>query len=230
MILAHPIPGKQKSADICAAFIAGAPASATGHVFYGVNETNLAAYRKAKASGEPVYVIDNSAFDCVRGVQFRVTKNRYHHDGLGKSDGARFSLLGLTPAEPKHRAGVALLVEQSPSFMRCVAGDAEWLEKYRHGLWGASMRPWVWRGWQRDKKRAMSTLAEDLARARLTVTHSSAAAVESLLAGVPVLVSPLSPCYGVTMDDRLRLFGVLADNQFTLTEMKDGTCWKALNP
>lgn len=222
MLVPIPVPGKQKSLDICNAFIAGAPKHATGYVFYGVNESNLNAYRSAKASGLDVYCVDNSAFDCVRGVQFRVTKNRYHHDGKGESDGRRFAALGLKVAEPRRVEGVALMVEQSPSYMKCVAGDPGWLG--RHMLSTNILRPW-----NRDKAKAMTTLAADLAHARLTVTHSSAAAVESLLAGVPVLVSPMSPCYGVPMEDRLRLFGVLADNQFTLAEMRSGFAWEKLN-
>lgn len=229
MIIPIPVPGKQKSVDICRAFIAGAPKSATGYVFYGVNESNLDAYRKAKASGLDVWSIDNSAFDCVRGVQFRVTKNRYHHAGEGETDGKRFAALGLGVQPPKAYPALRILfVEQSPSYMACVAEDPLWLGRQAtamNGAIGLRLRPW-----QRDKTKAMTTLAADLLHARLTVTHSSAAAVESLLAGVPVLVSPMSPCYGVTMEDRLRLFGVLADNQYDLTEILNGTAWKALNP
>ena len=223
MLQAIPVPGKQKSLDICNAFIAGAPKSAVGYVLYGVNESNLNAYRKAKASGLDVFVIDNSAFDCVRGVQFRVTKNRYHHDGRGETDGRRFAALGLKVQPPRTVEGFALMVEQSPSYMKCVAGDRDWLMREALPLMNMALRPW-----NRDKKAAAASLSFD--GVRLTITHSSAAAVESLLAGVPVLVSPMSPCYGVTMEDRLRLFGVLADNQFSTLEMKDGTCWKALNP
>ncbi len=224
MIIPIPVPGKQKSVDICRAFIAGAPKSAVGYVLYGVSEANLDAYHKAKASGLDVYHVDNSAFDCVRGVQFRVTKNRYHHDGKGHTDGMRFFDLKqrIKPPIPDVRAGDVLAVEQSPSYMACVAGDPGWLKRtampYAHIL----------RPWNRDKKAAAAGLSFD--GVRLTITHSSAAAVESLLAGVPVLVSPMSPCYGVTMEDRLRLFGVLADNQFDLTEILNGTAWKALNP
>lgn len=221
MIIPIPVPGKQKSLDICNAFIAGAPKSAVGYVLYGVNESNLDAYRKAKASGLDVFVIDNSAFDCVRGVQFRVTKNRYHHDGRGETDGKRFAALGLVIQPLRTVEGFALMVEQSPSYMACVAGDPGWLD--RHRLSTSVLRPW-----NRDKKAAAASLSFD--GVRLTITHSSAAAVESLLAGVPVLVSPMSPCYGVTMEDRLRLFGVLADNQYDLREMRSGFAWSRLNP
>ena len=79
---------------------------------------------------------------------------------------------------------------------------------------------------------AGATLAEDLARSHLVVTHSSAAAVEALLAGVAVRVSPMSPCYGImSRQQELRqgMFNVLADNQWTLDEIRNGTAWKTLN-
>jgi hypothetical protein len=222
VIVPIPVPGKQKSVDICNAFIAGAPKHAVGYVFYGVNESNLDAYRAAVRSGLDVYCVDNSAFDCVRGVQFRVTKNRYHHDGRGETDGRRFAALGLTVAEPRAGGLWRLLVEQSPSYMACVAKDPNWLTK-NAGDMAVLLRPW-----NRDKKAAAAGLSFD--GVRLTITHSSAAAVESLLAGVPVLVSPMSPCYGVATEDRLRLFGVLADNQYDLAEMCSGFAWSRLNP
>lgn len=236
MLIAHPIPGKLKSEAICAAFIEGAPQSVAGHVFYGVNESNLTVYRKAKAkanaSGEPVYVIDNSAFDCVRGVQFRVSLNRYHHNGLGVSDGARFKALGIEVKPwvvPGPDRPFTLFVQQSESFMRCVAEDPRWLEVAMNLRRTDTA---LIRAWNRNKALAGTTLAADIARSRLVVTHSSAAAVEALLAGVPVLVSPLSPCYSImSRQQELRqgLFNVLADNQWTLDEMRNGTAWKALN-
>lgn len=232
MITACPIPGKLKSTHICAAFIEGAPRSAVGFVFYGVNETNLHQYRVAKASGQPVYVIDNSAFDCVRGTQFRVTRGRYHHNGVGVSDGSRFKALGIEAQPWQHRTPdrpSVLAVEQSESYMRSVAGDARWLDVQLGLILSDAV---LVRAWNRDKRAAGATLAEDLARSHLVVTHSSAAAVEALLAGVAVRVSPMSPCYGIMgrqQELRQGMFNVLADNQFSISEMRDGTAWKALN-
>jgi hypothetical protein len=214
MITACPIPGKLKSTHICAAFIEGAPRPAVGFVFYGVNETNLHQYRVAKASGQPVYVIDNSAFDCVRGTQFRVTRGRYHHNGVGVSDGARFKALGIEAQPWQHRTPdrpFVLAVEQSESYMRSVAGDARWLGVQLGLILSDAV---LVRAWNRDKREA------------------GAAAVEALLAGVAVRVSPMSPCYGImSRQQELRqdMFNVLADNQWTLDEIRNGTAWKALN-
>ena len=234
MLIACPVPVKQKAADLCAAFIEGAPRSATGYVFYGVTEENLPMYRKAKASGQSVYMIDNSAFDKVRGIQYRVSKDRYHHNGIGTSNGQRFADLGIEVQpwqQRSFRRSMIMAVEQSPSYMACVAGDRDWLVREMTLL---SQRDTILlRAWNRDKRKAMQTLAQDMDSAFMVLTHSSAAAVEALLAGVRVYVSPMSPCYSIlSRQQELRqgLFNVLADNQFSVAEMRDGTAWKALNP
>lgn len=231
MIRAIPIPGKKKSEDICNAFIEGAPRSATGVVVYGVNESNLHEFSKAVASGLPWYYCDNSLFDAVRGVQFRVARNRVQHNGVGVSDGKRFAALGLEVRPWQHRPqGATLLVEQSDSFMTCVAKEPRWLNDTLRGL--APPLPVTMRRWSRNKLEAGTTLQMDLEKARLVITHSSAAAIEALLAGVRVHVSPMSAAFSIMgrqQELRYGMFNVLADNQFSMTEMKDGTCWKALN-
>ncbi len=245
MLIPHPVVGKQKAVDICNAFIAGAPRDAMGHVFYGVNESNLAAWKQVLASGEPYWFIDNSYFDKTRGLFFRVTKNRLQHTGLGQSDGARFKALDIPilPWRGLNNAPV-VVIEQSDSFMEIHAGqkprlkcgrpakeDESWAKfaSREHAQFGRKIRR---RLWHPDKLKQQVRLAVDLDDAGLLITHSSAAAVSALLAGVPIVVSETSCCWA-SLDTlpagRLRLFNVLADQQFTLTEMKNGTAWAALN-
>lgn len=242
MLTAIPVAGKAKSRDICDAFIAGAPRTAKGFVTYGVNDTNHAEFLAAKATGLPIWQIDNSYFDKARGLFFRVTKNRLQHTGLGETDGKRFARLGIEVKPFVHFShGPVIVVEQSDSFMRIHAGEAPRptnrpTRGAGSGIWlHAQMAEHVlgrkvkFRAWHNDKIKQGLGLAVDLQGASLLITHSSAAAVEALRNGVPVVVSPLSCCYGHRPADRERLFGVLADNQFTLNEMKDGTAWAALN-
>ena len=232
MLTAHPIPGKKKSADLCAAFIKGAPASAEGHVFYGVDESNVAAWDAIRSRGEDWFYLDNSYFDAARGQQFRVTKNRVQHSGEGSSTGERFKALGLKIEPWVRRPGACrvLCVEQSPSFMRCVAKDEGWLAR-EAGVWPAR-----WRPWNRDKTAAGGSLDAALRDPEIfgVLAHSSAALIESLLRGVPVVwCHHAHPAFSVapwdSPDDRLRLFSVLADNQFTIDELQDGTAWHALH-
>ena len=225
-LIAHPVVGKAKSRMLCEAFIAGAPKDAHGHVFYGVNESNVTAWAKVKLRGEDWYYIDNSFFDCVRGQQFRVAKNRVQVDPAGRtSDGTRFAALGLEMAPwQSNPAGHVVLAEQSPSFMRTVACEPDWFHKT---LLSYDRERLVVRGWHGDKLKQQATLAVDLRRAQCLVTHSSAAAVTALLAGVQVQVEPLSAVHNFT--DRLALMQALADGQFDVNEMKTGEAWAWLN-
>lgn len=231
----HPIRSKRKSRVLCEAFAKGMPWSAPRcHVFYGVNETNLDQWHDVLASGEPWYYIDNSYFDKVRGgiddprAQFRITKNRMQVRAAGlASDGKRFAALGIGLRPWQHNPDDhTLFVEQSPAFMRDIAEDPGWLA--RASAIGHLHRRV--RRWSADKPRLATTLADDLRGARLLVTHSSAAAVEALIAGVPISVSVMSALHGYRNgDDRLPILNVLADNQWTLDEITSGKAWEWLN-
>lgn len=231
MVRACPVAGKLKSVNLCYAFADAAPKSAPGRVFYGVDASNWDEWRKALKSGEPWYYIDNSYFDCVRGMQFRITRNRVQIDPeFRTSDCARFDALGVA-ITPMHlaadRIGYVLAVEQSPDFMRRIANSSNWLinevaQAREHAL-QIKLRPW-----ERDKIKAQSSLFMDLQGATYVLTHTSSAAVEALLAGIQVFTSPMSAVKNVAPEDRHRIFGVLADNQFTFNEIKSGRAWQWL--
>ena len=229
-LIAIPVPGKTKSKMLCDAFIAGAPKSATGAVLYGVKATNSEDYRAMRRAGGDFYTIDNSYFDQTRGTMFRVTKNAFQCTARldDETDGARFAATGAVILPPVWRKGYALIVEQSQDHMDYVAEDASWF--YALAKYLRATRNTRTRAWRADKPTLMATLADDMAGADTVVTHSSAAAVMAVLAGIPVRCSPFCVAYGQRpRDDRLRWAGVLADNQFTLQEMKDGTAWQQVN-
>ena len=94
----------------------------------------------------------------------------------------------------------------------------------------------------RRKAAAKTTpLAADLAGCWALVAHSTNAAVEALVAGVPVFCT--APCAARAMgradlseiedpllpDDRERWLRVLAANQWTLDEMRSGLAWRMLH-
>lgn len=235
-LIAHPVALKEKSRNLCNAFLAGAPKDAYGHVFFGVNETNWDAWRRVLLRKEPYWYIDNSYFDSVRGQQFRITRNAIQVPNAlaHKSDGKRFEALGLEikPWQSK-QDGYWLVIEQSPAFMERIAGDKRWLENMARGL-DPSRRMKV-RRWKSDKIAQQSTLLEDLKGAWMLITHSSAAAVTAALEGIPIEVSHKSALYSMVcstdnaVDQRRHFMNVLADNQFTTQEMEDGTAWRMLN-
>lgn len=242
----YPVPGKAKSDMICRAFAASAPKSAKGAVFFGT-EGQMTAFERAKASGEPWFYIDNSYFDKHRGLYFRVTKNALQVDPRGKtSDGKRFAKLGV-PIKPwlENPSGDILLVPQSDQFMKSTMGVTfDWTSDVQAALeyWGFShvrVHPW-----DRDKLKRNTAFAEMLPTTRLVITHASAAAITALLEGVPAIsTSPTAAAFRIgglfisedvetpsrpSYEERLQFANILADNQFTLEEFRNGSVWQWL--
>lgn len=192
--------------------------------FYGVRPGWRHLWEQAQREGRDWYYLDNSLFDVVREQQFRVAKNAIQPSGAGESDGRRFAALGIEvkPMRPLGSGTHVVIAAQSPEFMSCVAGDPGWLERVtlamraRFGAAHVIVRT----------KPEARPLIDDLKGARMLVTWSSAAAVTALLEGVRVGCAP--QCCATHADDRERWAGVLADSQWTLDEMRDGTAWRAL--
>ena len=248
-LLAYPVPNKQRSVDICKAFIQGAPKDAVGDVFFGVNGGNVAPYLRAKALGRDWYYIDNAYHDAVRNIYFRVTKNALQRRGDEPSTGERFAALKIpvSPCVPEDRLGSQLLLcEQNENFMHCAVGyRGNWAKDTAAALrqmdlpYGIKVR-----SWNPDKHVVYRSLLEEFSRGtiRAIVTHSSGSAITALLAGVPAIsqagaarlyTGPLTReniLNWTRPDNRMSLFNSLADGQFTLDEMRSGYAWKVLNP
>src|SRR5688572_12229135 len=84
------------------------------------------------------------------------------------------------------------------------------------------------------QKSAMNSLDEDLENAFVLVTHSSKVAVDAVRSGVPAIVEPTNPAAPVCstslediekpkMPDREIWWASLMCQQFTISEMRDGT-------
>lgn len=244
MLKLYPVPGKEKSKLICSAFQAGAPRHTDGSVFFGT-EGVMDAFQRAK-SGTWFYV-DNAYFDRCRGTYFRVTKNALQVDVRAKtSTGERFRQLGITIKPMREQLGSKILViPQSDSFMKSTLGKpGDWTRDTLHHLkvFGVPEADIKVRPWLRDKKQAYIELREDLKDAKLVVTWSSASAITALLEGVPA-ISESGASTWITgplvadlvhkprmpgLVERAHFAAVLADNQFTLDEFRDGTAWRWL--
>lgn len=260
MVTAYPVRGKQKSLDICRAFVEGCGGIVDQSAerlhegaafFYGVDASNIHLWEQVRSEGREFYYCDNSYFDKSRQQYFRVTKNRLQHSGLGVSDCARFAALRIPVQEGSpdfNVTGHIVVCPQSDWFMSRIAGFAlkpgVWLDDalMKIARWIPS-RPVRVRDWSPDKAKLSRSLPEDLLGAMLLVTHSSAAAVTALLSGVPVLCDRSCAAFPFTsriINDNLQLVthsaslrtqwaGVLADNQWTLDEMRNGFAWGMIN-
>ena len=239
MVNAYPVLGKQKSVDLCRAFVEGAllhDQSANFAVFYGVDDSNMKEWQWTLAGERDWYYIDNSYFDETRGTHFRITKNAVQHSGVGVSTGDRI------PAKirPWRKDGNHIVVcPQSDDFMKRIAlYNGDWLRDTEMALRKLTVRPLRVRPWDRNKAALSKTLVDDLRGAWALVTYSSAAAITAICEGVPTISKAgAAACMGSDLatienpkihNDRQRFLGVLADNQFTIEEMRRGFAWKWL--
>lgn len=254
MIFAYPVKGKQKSLDICTAFAAGCGAQVVPYAtrlmegpafFYGIDESNQRIWDEVrKNAAQEFYYCDNSYFDDSRQQYFRITKNRLQHSGQGTSNGKRFDALDIK-IKPMREAGEHIVVcPQSDTFMKNIVGyRGNWTQDAMEDLKRLTKRPLRLRLWSGDKARLAATLGEDLLGAHALITWSSAAAISAILAGVPAICSnqcaaaPVAepsidnieaPMFYSPLDVRRQWAGVLADNQWTLDEMRRGVAWEAL--
>jgi hypothetical protein len=233
LITCYAQPDKEKSRRVLEAFTAGCGgrmANTTARAlepgaaaFYGVRAPWLHLWEQAKREGRDWYYLDNSYFDCARELQFRVTKNALQHTGRGVSDGKRFAALGIEIKPMREDGENVIVCPSSVEFMRAVAGDPGWLDRVTRNLRRQYKSGCVIVRTKQEKR----PLLVDLERARLLVTWASAAAVTALLQGVPVMCAP--ECCATYAQDRAPWAAVLADNQWTLAEIRNGTAWRTLN-
>ena len=201
-------------------------------------------FRHAQRAGE-WYYLDNAYFDSGRGRFFRCGRNALQACATDRPDWARFAALGLGIQPWQTGGGRIVVCPQSESFMADVArvpgGQAGWLRDTVAKLAAHTDRPIHVRHWSRDKAAQSGSFHADLKGAWALVTHSSAAANEALIAGVPVFVT--APCAAAPLargdlaaiENPLRPAGraewaaTLAGLQWTVDELRDGTAWKRLH-
>lgn len=247
-VYCYPTDGKRKALDVCQAFADGCGGRVVTDgrlrdgpaMFFGVNQSNVHIWRQVKADQRTYYFADNSYFDGSRQTYFRVTKNRLQHTGMGATSGERFAALKIKIEEWRDPGRAIVVCPQSDDFMKLVVEyPRDWFGDIMAAL-NSHKRDVHVRPWNRDKAALSKTLAQDLEGARCLVTWSSAAANTALLAGVPVVVGG-TDCAAYVMsgniyrldelprlDTRARWAGVLADNQWTLSEIRSGHAWEKL--
>lgn len=242
-VVAYPVFTKQKSFAICELFVEGAvlERDTKGSIFYGVTDINVKTWRLAvtlaKTKDYPYYYIDNSYFDRGRNKFYRVSKSSIQYKGPHESDGKRFAEFGYEPKPWRSiDEGHIVVCPQSDTFITKTM-PRQWKMWLPEAV-AAAQRKWpgrrvVTREWSSNKPVQMRTLHDDLKGAGLVITHSSAAAVEAVIEGIPVHVSEVSALHGMVCSGdtnlRLQLLGALADNQWTLDEIKNGSAWRWLN-
>lgn len=168
-----------------------------------------------------------------RGVFYRVTRNAFQHNGKGAYDMDRL--------RPFHEA--ALPWKSGRDIIVCPQSDGHhqrfhaknWMDETMAVLQSVSDRKIIVR-----TKATRRPIQADLDDAWCVVTHSSACAIHGIMAGVPAICTadgaaslmsgsdPFNVEYPYRPDGRMEWAATLAANQWTLDEIKQGKCWKAI--
>ena len=166
---------------------------------------------------------------------YRVTKNGLQADMFqrGPTDSGRFRALGLG-VKPWGKTGRNIVVCPMTGFIGEHLGidPRKWCESVVRELSLYTDRPII------VKQKGQGDLSETLTDAWCLVTHSSNAAIDAIISGVPAIVLGDSAAEPVswTFEDIEKpdwpersswLYG-LAWRQFTLDEMRSGFCWQAV--
>lgn len=201
--------------------------------FYGWLRGLEPLLRQAQKDGRTWYYLDNGYFAPGHySGYYRVTRGAYQHNGAGEGDLDRLHQLGVR-IQPWRRGEYVLVCPPGDLFAQHLGFKAsDWLQDVTAAIAAHTDRPIR----VRVKGASGASLADDLKRAHCLVTGFSNAAVEALVAGVPVFCTHRCAAFDMGTpdlskieeprrpDDRERWAGVLAANQWTLEEMKRGRC------
>lgn len=252
-VVGYPTPGKAKARQILEAFCGGAGGRVVDELprrledgaaaFFGVTPATKPLWEQAKREGRAWYYLDNAYFHEARGSYFRATKNRLQHDGRGLSDGQRFAALDLEILPWRKGGRHVVLAPQSDEFMQvCAAYAGRWTDDALGALYGKTERELRVLAWNRDKTQWYADLAPNLVNCWCLVTYSSASAISALLAGVPAICTAedcvVAPWCRADLraiespprpEGREAIAAMVADQQWTLDEMRSGLAWAMVN-
>lgn len=231
-------------AEGCAGAVSYGPTPNDGPIaVWGMSPMIQPILAKARSDGRDWYYIDNNYLGR-RGRHFRVTKNDWQTSGSGFGDPRRATLLHTALRPWQDNLGGPILICPPSEDMCALRGwtdPALWLagtinEIRRH----TDRRIWI-RNKPKSLRRQTTTFDEALQGVYCVVTHISNTAIEAVVSGIPAFVTgecaarPMCRTDLSEIDaapfhpDRKHWFSVLAANQFSLEELRDGTAWNFVN-
>lgn len=197
-------------------------------------------FRQAREAGREWYWGDHGYFGNYRNLRkkyFRITRNNYQHDGRGHAKPDRFALLSR-PVRAWRKSGKHVLIcpNSAVYFQLHGMNVDQWLIDVREQLAQVTDRPIRMR-W----KVTGTPIEDDLHDCWAVVVFSSSAAIDALIAGVPVVtLAPFAATarmgltdlskieHPVYPSDREPFFWNLAYQQWTLQEIFSGMAWRTL--
>jgi len=205
---------------------------------YGMLRGLLGILDTARAQGREWYYLDNAYFSF--GRFFRVTRGALQLTGrqVEPHGLSRMRVHDLPWRDWQADGSHILIAQQTPAWYGLIGEGSreDWTQRTVDELKRHTDRPIRLR--PKDCDRSLLT---DLNDCWAVVTHSSNVAIEAIVRGVPAFVTGQSAAAPVALsdlsriesplryEDRLHWAARLAANQWTMDEMRDGTCWRDLN-
>jgi hypothetical protein len=193
---------------------------------------------QARLEGRVWYYGDHAYFR--RRVYFRITKNQWQHDMQGKAHPARWERLGVR-IQPWRKTGYKILLcPQSPRFFELHGmSHLQWVQDTTRTLQRYTDRPIEIR-YKPGGSQTEEQFRRSLHEVHAVVVYTSVAGAQAAIHGVPCFATHecVSKHFGtddlkrienpVRPDDRERMAWLLADNQWTMEEIKSGLAWEHL--
>lgn len=206
-------------------------------VVWGVLRNSKTVIDAVQARRGHFYYIDHAYFARGHLRSYRITRNAFEAGPIRDCPTDRLEGLGIDLQPWKSGGRYILVCPPTDYFMQ--AHDAHsWLDDTLAALKAHTDREIIVR-LKPQPGEAVTPLAEAMAGAHALVTHSSNVAVEAVVAGTPVFVSPTSAAapMGLTnlaqieepvRPNRMPWLAHLTYSQFSFEEVKYGTAWRLL--
>lgn len=188
--------------------------------------------------GRDWYYGDHAYFK--RRVYYRITKNRWQHSMQGEATPARWERLGVRVQPWRTKGDKVLLCPQSPPFYPLHGMDhAQWVRETMKTLQQYTDRPIEIR-YKPGGAQTEEQFRRSLRDVHAVVVYTSVAGAQAAIHGVPCFATHecVSKHFGtddlslietpVMPDDRERMAWLLADNQWTIEEIRAGLAWEKL--
>lgn len=210
--------------------------AAGGMASFGAHHGLRPLLERVQREGRNWIYLDNGYFGAKHfSGYYRVTRNDYQHDGTGNASAKRWEQLRLRIVPWRRSGSFVLVCPPSPISHDRGLDLSGWLATVLATLKASTDREIRVRA---KTDRNAVPLAQALRCAHALVCWTSNAAVQALLAGVPVFCT--APCAAYRMGqpdlsrieapclppDREQWARNLAANQWTLREMASGQCWR----
>lgn len=202
-------------------------------VFYGVDAVTLPVFLAVVAAGVEWFYIDNGYFNSKwkGGDCYRVTRNRLQHAGQLPSNGDRWRELRIDVKPWRTGGEIVLIAQQSPWWYKWQGMDIDsWTQRAKDVAadWPVEIR---------GKPTTKALPPIDWSKIKAVIAHSSNVAIDGLIEGVPCLLdawyagaySLAGDWHARTLrkpDNRQAVFACLADNQWTVDEIRAGVAWR----